>query len=141
MAKIKYNHKTPNRPTDLIKTKPKNKIQIKQYNTRYRQNTTLPNVRKKKSLNHNSEKSQITLKPLVHHDQPLDPVTTGPPAQRTEGGVAEQQLATATRKARCTQKHSGTQTGGRMAASHAARARLTVGLRYFSLFLSLKCCF
>ena len=33
MAKIKYNHKTPNRPTDLIKTKPKNKIQIKQYNT------------------------------------------------------------------------------------------------------------
>jgi hypothetical protein len=42
-AKIKYNHKTPNRPTDLsynptdlTKTKPKNKIQIKQYNTRYR---------------------------------------------------------------------------------------------------------
>ena len=53
-AKIKYNHKTPNRPTDLsynpinlTKTKPKNKIQIKQYNTRYRKNTTLPNVRKK----------------------------------------------------------------------------------------------
>jgi hypothetical protein len=56
------NHKTPNRPTDLsnnptnlsynptdlIKTKPKNKKQIKQYNTRYRQNTTLSNVRKKK---------------------------------------------------------------------------------------------
>jgi hypothetical protein len=44
------NHKTPNRPTDLsynptdlIKTKPKYKKQIKQYNTRYRQNTTLPN--------------------------------------------------------------------------------------------------
>ena len=36
-AKIKYNHKTPNRamdlsykPTDLTKIKPKNKIQIKQ---------------------------------------------------------------------------------------------------------------
>ena len=59
MAKIKYNHKTPNRPTDLIKTKPKNKIQIKQSNTHYWQNTTLPNVRKKKkkSLNHNPEKS------------------------------------------------------------------------------------
>jgi hypothetical protein len=43
MTKIKYNHKTPNRPTDLsynptnlTKTKPKNKIQIKQYNTYYR---------------------------------------------------------------------------------------------------------
>ena len=65
------NHKTPNRPTDLsnnptdlsynptdlsynptdlIKTKPKNKKQIKQYNTRYRQNTTLPNTRKKKKI-------------------------------------------------------------------------------------------
>ena len=49
------NHKTPNRstdlsnnPTDQIKTKPKNRKQIKQYNTRYRQNTTLPNARKKK---------------------------------------------------------------------------------------------
>ena len=68
MAKIKYNHKTSNRPTDLsykptdlTKTKPKNKIQIKQFNTYYRQNTTLPNMRekkkKKKSLNHNPEKS------------------------------------------------------------------------------------
>jgi hypothetical protein len=39
-AKIKYNHETPTRPTDLSynptdlsKTKTKNKIQIKQYNT------------------------------------------------------------------------------------------------------------
>jgi hypothetical protein len=43
------NHKTPNsynptdlsyNPTDLIKTKPKNKIQIKQYNTRNVTNKT-----------------------------------------------------------------------------------------------------
>jgi hypothetical protein len=99
MAKIKYNHKTPNRPTDLsykptdlTKTKPKNKIQIKQYNTHTGKTQlyqTCGKKKKKKSLNHNPEKSQITLKPPVHHDQPLDLVTTGPPAQRTEGGAAE----------------------------------------------------
>ena len=89
MAKIKYNHKTPNRPTDLIKTKPKNKIQIKQYNTHTGKTQLYQTGGKKKSLNHNPEKSQITLKPPIHHDQPLDLVTTGPPAQRTEGGAAE----------------------------------------------------
>ncbi len=64
--------------------------------------------KKKKSINRNLEKSQIILKPPVHHDQPLDLVTTGPPAQRTEGGAVEQQLATTTRKARHTQTHGGT---------------------------------
>jgi hypothetical protein len=75
------------------------------------------------------------LKPPVHHDQPLDPVTIGPPAQRTEGGAAEQQLAFAMRKARRTQTHGGTQTGG---ISHGTRTPHSRTPVFLSLSLSLS---
>jgi hypothetical protein len=61
-------------------------------------------MRKKKIPKSQSKKiPQITLKPPIHHDQPLDPITTDPLAQRTKERAAEQQPATAMRKACHTQ--------------------------------------
>jgi hypothetical protein len=73
--------------------------------------------KKKKSLILNSQSKKIsnhleTISPPRIHDQPLDLVTIGPLAQKTEGGVAASHRHAGRRSAAHCARHAGMQTHG-----------------------------